>query len=390
MHYAVPKILQAAGLLNHLFTDLCPHVGPLRILKYVPLKVQPCSLRRFLSRSPEGVPFSKITAFNAFGYEYARRRSAAISKPYDVHLWVGKEFCKKILACGLKTSDSVYTYNTAGLEILQYANETGRKAVMEQTIAPMRMELRLMHNERLDFGDWEAQEGDDLLAAEVLCRREEAEWQSANTILCGSEFVKSSIEACGGPGEKCVVVPYGVNVASGDSILKNSRKQGMLRVLTVGAVGLRKGSPYVLEAAKRMQGFATFRMVGHIGVSDAAASELSEHLDLIGSVPRSEIVDHYRWADVFLLPSVCEGSATVTYEALGFGIPVVCTPNAGSVVVHGVDGFIVPERDVASIVECLTLLANDLELLRCMGERAWNSAIENTVAAYGRRLMEQL
>ena len=49
-------------------------------------------------------------------------------------------------------------------------------------------------------------------------------------------------------------------------------------------------------------------------------------------------------ADVFVFPSLFEGSAVVTYEALACGLPSVVTPDAGSVVRDGVEGFVVPGR----------------------------------------------
>ena len=53
-------------------------------------------------------------------------------------------------------------------------------------------------------------------------------------------------------------------------------------------------------------------------------------------------------ADVFVFPSLFEGSAVVTYEALACGLPSIVTPNAGSVVRDGVDGFHVPAGDVGA------------------------------------------
>ena len=53
-------------------------------------------------------------------------------------------------------------------------------------------------------------------------------------------------------------------------------------------------------------------------------------------------------ADVFVFPSLFEGSAVVTYEALAAGLPSVVTPSAGSVVRDGVEGFIVPRGRLMS------------------------------------------
>jgi len=99
---------------------------------------------------------------------------------------------------------------------------------------------------------------------------------------------------------------------------------------------------------------------------------------------------HYSWADVFLLPSLCEGSATVCYEALAAGLPVITTPNAGSVVRDGVDGFIVPIRDAEAIAEKLDLLAKDRDLLAAMSANAVARSREFTLAKYSERLVATL
>jgi glycosyltransferase involved in cell wall biosynthesis len=102
------------------------------------------------------------------------------------------------------------------------------------------------------------------------------------------------------------------------------------------------------------------------------------------------MAEHYAWADVFLLPSICEGSATVCYEALAAGVPVITTENAGSVVRDGVDGFIVPIRDAEAVVERLEMLYRDRELLESMSRGAFARAREFTVEKYGERLLEAI
>jgi len=144
----------------------------------------------------------------------------------------------------------------------------------------------------------------------------------------------------------------------------------------------------VLEAAKQLKGKAVFRMVGGIGVTHEAEAQLREYLELIGAVSRNEIAKHFEWADVFLLPSICEGSATVIYEALAYGLPVICTSNTGSVVQDGLEGFIVPVRD--AIVGRIERLAKDRELRAQMAADARARAAKFTVAAYGQRLLAAL
>jgi glycosyltransferase involved in cell wall biosynthesis len=110
---------------------------------------------------------------------------------------------------------------------------------------------------------------------------------------------------------------------------------------------------------------------------------------LIGSIPRNEIRRQYAEADVFLLPSICEGSATAVYEALASGLPVICTANTGSVVRDGIDGFIVPIRDSEAIVEKLELLAS-VEVREQMSENAKTRASQYDLDGYQRRLLDAL
>lgn len=127
-------------------------------------------------------------------------------------------------------------------------------------------------------------------------------------------------------------------------------------------------------------------MVWPIEILPAAEAELRRHVEVVGSVPRSQIVLQYAWADVFVLPSICEGSATVTHEALAAGLPVVCTPNTGSVVQDGIDRFIVPVRRSDSIAQKLDLLRNE-DFLACMSENARARAAEFTLNEYSERLI---
>ena len=399
MHYAVPRILQESGQLERFYTDICATHGWPRLLNLIPSSARPAKVKRLLSRVPGGVQPKRITAFNDFGYDYARRRkSMGRGGRFLVHLWAGEEFCRRILKEGLGHAGGVFTFNTAGLEVLQRAKQSGLNAVTEQTIAPMRLELKLLADEAGRFPGWLASTENP--GALAYCDREEEEWKSADLIVCGSEFVRDGIAKCGGPVEKCVVVPYGVdlparkpeasrNAARGEAGLssqKSELKNRPLRVLTVGTVGLRKGSPYVLEAATQLKGHAQFRLVGGIEVEREAEAQLRKHLELTGPVSRSEIARHFAWADVFLLPSLCEGSATVTYEALAHGLPVICTVNTGSVVRDGVEGFIVPIRDAAAIVDRLRHLLDDPEMFKVMRTNATKRADEFTVAKYAERL----
>ena len=387
MHYAVPRLLHSAGRLERFYTDICAVKGWPGLLRAVPEKWRPAGLRRLLGRVPHGIPPSRITAFTGFGMEYQRRRSAARTPTESTaaHLWAGRTFCERIIRAGLGNAAGVYAFNSAALELLAHARARGLRTAVEQTIAPTEVESRLVAREFSAHPDWEPETARNEHEAE-LADRERAEWNHADMIFCGSDFVRRGIAECGGPEERCAVVPYGVDTAVFQASSRTPH-DGPLRVLTVGAIGLRKGSPYVLAAARQLAGRAVFRMAGATGsLSPQALGDLRTHVELCGVVPRAAIARHYEWADVFLLPSVCEGSATVTYEAQAAGLPVIATPNTGAHVTEGESGFTVPVGGTDAIVEKLEMLAANRSLLRDMSHHAQRQSETLSLGAYGRRL----
>jgi glycosyltransferase involved in cell wall biosynthesis len=251
------------------------------------------------------------------------------------------------------------------------------------------VEKEILERERTDYPEWEinASPAGWYHRFEEIGRRE---WALADLIICGSEFVRQGVKQAGGPFDRCVVVPYGVTLP-GNTGPKPERVAGRpLQVITIGTVGLRKGAPYVLQVAEAMRGRAEFHWLGRVDLSEFGRRQMASHVMLEGQAPRDETMRKLAAADVFLLPSLCEGSATVCYEALALGIPVITTPNAGAVVRDGEDGFIVPIRDVKTMVDRLDLMARNPTLRNQLGESARKRATEFTIERYGQRLIAAL
>jgi glycosyltransferase involved in cell wall biosynthesis len=60
----------------------------------------------------------------------------------------------------------------------------------------------------------------------------------------------------------------------------------------------------------------------------------------------------------------------VVYDAMGYGTPVIVTPNAGAVARNGKDGFIVPIRDSQALRQKLEFLYENELQRRRMGRSA--------------------
>jgi len=159
----------------------------------------------------------------------------------------------------------------------------------------------------------------------------------------------------------------------------------------VGVVGLRKG---FLDLARAWRDLAL--PGGELLVVGQVHDEIVPLLKRYREDPTIRFVGHvsegaarfYRQADVFALPSLVEGSAKTTYEAMAAGLPVVTTPNAGSVVRDGIDGFIVPIRDQDALKRRLLFLYENRDAARAMGGAARKRVGDFSWETYEGRLID--
>ncbi len=389
MHYAVPRILQQAGALEQLYTDF--YAGDLGTgwLTRVDKSKRGSLLNRMMGRYSPDLPREKIKSFPLMGLEYYLHQylSTDIESRSATFLRGGDKFAKRVVQAGFGNAEAIYCFNTAALPILRAAKARGIFTAYEQTIAPRAYEELLLSEEQKRFPGYEKPRVRGP-STEATIEIERAEWALADMILCGSEFVKEGVTHSGGPTEKCVVVPYGVE----KFVARAERKAhgGPLRVLSVGEAGIRKGLTYLAEAAESLGGKVECRWIGAVSLQPEARESVGRHVNLHGIVPHSQIANHFEWADVFCLPSICEGSATVIYEALMSGVPVVTTPNAGSIVRDGVDGLIVPIRSSEALAAALQRLHGDRNLLAQMALATADAMAEASLDGYGRRLRAAL
>jgi glycosyltransferase involved in cell wall biosynthesis len=275
----------------------------------------------------------------------------------------------------------LHVWGGYGSQSLRRAKAQGMTTVVHIACSHPNFQSRLMREE---FARW----GQAWRVWNAGIARTLREIDQADYVLIPSDFVRESFIAEGVPESKLIQVPYGVDCAR---FVPATASEGRpFRVVFVGQVGIRKGVPYLLEAWKRL-GWrdAELWLVGR--VLPDVASILKAYADLPGvrilgflGAPAAA----YQQADVFVFPSIEEGSALVTYEALACGLPVVTTPNAGSVVRDGVEGFIVPIRDPDALAERMERLRADSRLRREMGQAARARAEQFTWERHGKALAQ--
>ena len=174
-------------------------------------------------------------------------------------------------------------------------------------------------------------------------------------------------------------------------------------VLIVARLLKDKGIGEFVEAARAvrsLRGGITFRIMG--GIDSSSPSAIKKE-DLDGWVRngivewlghRDDVRPVLQEADIVVLPSYYpEGTPRSLLEAAAMGKPIVTTDTVGcrNVVENGINGFLVPARDVKTLADAILELSNSTELRRQMGqagrrkmEREYDEriVIDKTVAVY--------
>ena len=216
------------------------------------------------------------------------------------------------------------------------------------------------------------------------------ECELANRILVGSQFAANAFIEEGFPAEKVIVIPYGADLERFSPGSSGAEQRKTFRALFVGSIVQRKGVSYLLRAYRRFKGPDTeLVLVGNYPNDLRPFIHFREDFKHIPHVPHADLPEIYRNADVFVFPSLLEGMGLVVLEAMASGLPVITTPNGpGDLVRDGVDGFVVPIRDVDAIVEKLEYLrAHPEERLR-MGQNARERAKMFTWEHYRARVTD--
>ena len=393
LQYAVPQVLDHADALHTFYTDA--DVGNKRwlqmLLACLPHTIATPAARRFAGRFAPSLSPSKVVSFDSLGLkaQWRQRRARSFQQVLDNNVCISGEFCRAVVQKGLVGADAVYAINGCALEIFAAARRRGIACILEQVSAPMRVYQRLIREELEAWPDWEPNLSAGLDGMGFICR-EEAEWPFADLILPASKYVAGLLDPMGAVRGKCRVVPLGIDVAKFRPPEKKRRRDS-LNVLFVGYVSLRKGIPYLLEALRQLDSTRIHcRVVGRVDIDRRNLTRYLRWIDVLGSVPRLEIIKQFHWADVLVFPSICEGFGMVACEAFASGVPVIATPNSGSIVAGGEDGFIVPLRDSQSIAHRLEQLLRSRELLDAMSRKAMQRSLDFDLKAYRKRLLDAI
>jgi glycosyltransferase involved in cell wall biosynthesis len=388
--YAVPRILDEAGILERFYTDICGSVGLGRAATW--LQHAPVVGAQFRGLYRRRLPSSLVPKTTTFGGPASAQLLRTIggngdaARAFRNHLRFSGQFGQAMIRAGYGNATHVFSMLGEGGPFLKEAKRRGLTVVSEVYI--LISTERILADERKAYPRWEPS-APDFAALRRELTTDDYLFNHSDYFVCPSESVRDDLVTNLGIADaRACLVPYGVD----PTWLELPVAPVPRRILFVGTAELRKGIHYLAMAAELLKSRGhqyEFRVAGHVARS-VAEQPPCRHLTFLGRVPRDRVREEFQHADVFVLPSLAEGSAEVTYEALAAGLPVVTTRAAGSVIRDGIEGKIVPERDPAALAEAIAQTVENRDLREKMSVAARERARDHTWDCYGQRLISVL
>ena len=256
---------------------------------------------------------------------------------------------------------------SCALESLRQAGRMGMKCVLDCPGVPYQI-LQAEAQRAASKFDVKIKPGAN---SPVMAERKRQELAAADLVLCCSDFQRDHLVALNSGIKRTAVIPLWTDVvfwSEGAQERFFSCPGEPLRVLYAGAVSLRKGVPYLLEAVEPLAREVTLTLVGEVSAEMAPILKRCRSHRHLPYLPRTQLRELYCEHDILVMPTLGDSFGFVTIEAMASGMPVIATQNAGAPVPN--ESWRVPPHDAAAIGTKLLIYHKDRERLRHDGQVA--------------------
>jgi glycosyltransferase involved in cell wall biosynthesis len=198
----------------------------------------------------------------------------------------------------------------------------------------------------------------------------------ADYLLVNSDFVKKTFAHFGYDTNRIFVLYTGIDDRFLSLIPQRSYpslKERPIRLMFAGDMGARKGGGVLLQALSHIRNLPwQFEAVGSIDPSlrnEFRDFFVDDRVSVTGHLPWAQLAKHMSMADIFVFPSLAEGSARVIFMAMACGCYVITTPNSGSIVQDEIHGRIVDPGSVDALVSALSRTLLNPEIIPIVGSQ---------------------
>jgi alpha-maltose-1-phosphate synthase len=377
--FALARQLQRHRCLNQLVTSLAwPRNGRVHTL----LKsFAPAKLKQAENRIIDGVEANRIKLLPGAEIRAAVSRRLGTAKERSL-LDRNRGFQAAISSRAIKCASAVIGFDTASWILAQRCRAAGKPFILDRSQA----HVRAYETTLLRFSEQLSSPSAAFVdRPSELHEYEATELSLATRIVVASSFSRKTLVEQGVTPDKVLVNPYGVDIETFRP--RDDGPNAELRFLFVGAVGLRKGVPLLVQtwAGLRTRA-AKLTIAGPLEHTCAMPPE-TPGIAVIGKVARQDLPNLFREHDVFVFPSYFDGFGLVILEAMASGLPVITTDaTAGpDLIKDGQDGFIVPVGDRDALSERMAYFMDQPQKTKQMGHAARARAERFTWDSYGDR-----
>jgi len=204
----------------------------------------------------------------------------------------------------------------------------------------------------------------------------------ADHILVNSDFVRQTFALDSIDSKKISVIYQGIENKFLDRLPSkrdyfSAQQEKPLHLLFAGNFGSRKGAEVLIAAFQQLasQANITLNIAGTIEPHIRRAyPEFWQHpkVNYLSLLSQQELANAMLNADVFVFPSLAEGSARVIFEALAAGCFVITTSNSGSIVEQNVHGYLVDPGNAGALSSAIIRVLDNPDCLARVGKHNWS------------------
>jgi len=355
----------------------------------------PChylKLRKKLKRRHHpAIPASRVTGHVCFDLALAvesRCGSRVVALRRRAARWRTDQFDRQVVrAIEASRPDLAFVFSdVASAHALPRCRDLGIPTILSMVHGDVREEREVLEREEVRspefFSIYLADGPIDRTELDWLHQRRLNDIDLADRILVPSEHIRGELIRHGTDASRIAVIPYAADTRRFRP--DPSKRHGeTCTFLFTGGITQRKGIKDLLDAWRlvRRPGWR-LQLLGGLPANAAPLEPYRDEVEWLGRVGHGEVARIMAAADVFVFPSLFEGSAVVTYEALACGLPSVLTPSAGSVARQGIEAEIVPTADAEALATAMAKLGGDPEYRAELAKNARLRALEFTWMRY--------
>jgi poly(glycerol-phosphate) alpha-glucosyltransferase len=185
------------------------------------------------------------------------------------------------------------------------------------------------------------------------------------------------------PGKPIFNIPYYCDLSHFSQNIPH-RPRVPVTILFCGQMIERKGVDVLLQSFSQViqQGLqARLLLVGREAelpkMLQSLPQTVKQNIDYVGFQSPEDLPPFFQQADIFVLPSRYDGWGVVVNQALGAGLPIICTDAVGAahdLIELGVNGWIIPSGDAGALTQVLIQYLNQPDSLQTASQSSISMA----------------